>query len=154
MPFGISLSRCLAVYHPSLNLFARATPATLNLYATSKESISLVGDAVEKRCLIPPKPDVPSVLITLNLLSTQTLRESERLSSPFSMVENSSYLQNKNWLRKVFKYYLLHAVAPDYRIESLRDYPYSRSSCPLRGLQLVRIMSSPRIMVSKLDDLV
>ena len=68
------------------------------------------------------------------------------------MVENSSYLQNKNWLRKVFKYYLLHAVAPDYRIESLRDYPYSRSSCPFRGLQLVRIMPSPRIMVSKLDD--
>ena len=146
MPLEISPSRCPAVYHPSLNLFARVTPATLNLYATSKESISLVGDAVEKWGLIPLEPDVTSVLITLVPALTQTLLESERSSSPFSMVENSSYQQNKNWLRKVESLNttfstlwpptigLSHVgiiLAVARRVLS-EDYNFSKS-CPLRG---------------------
>ena len=58
-------------------------------------------------------------------------------SSP--MVENGCYLQNDHTLREAyyeFKYYLLCAVATDYTIKSLREYPCSRS-CPIRGLQLV-----------------
>ena len=115
--------------------------ATWNSLAASKEDISPVekrGLSVEKWGLTPPEPDVPSVLTLLAPAPSQTLLESESLSSLLLMVENSGYLQNENWLREVleFKYYLLHAVAPDYRIKSLRDYSYSRSSCPLRGLQL------------------
>ena len=78
-----------------------ATPATPNLYAASKEGISLVGDSVEKWGLIPPEPYVPSVLTPLAPASTQTLLGSEHSSSPLLTVENSSHLQNENWLREV-----------------------------------------------------
>ena len=66
MPFGISLAQYQFVYRPLLwNAFVGATPATPNLYATSKEGISLVRDSVEKWGLIPPELDVPSVLTLL-----------------------------------------------------------------------------------------
>ena len=61
----------------------------------------LVGDSVEKWGLIPPEPDVPSVLTSLALVPIQTLLGSERLSSPLSMVDSSNHLQNENWLREV-----------------------------------------------------
>ena len=77
------------------------TPAVSNFYAASKEGISLVGDSVEKRGLIPPEPDVPSVPTPLALVPIYTLLGSERSSSPLSMMESSSHLQNENKLREV-----------------------------------------------------
>ena len=78
-----------------------ATPATPNFYAASKEGISLAENSVENWGLIPPGPDIPSVLTLLALAPTQTLLGSERSSSPLSIVESSSYLQNENKLREV-----------------------------------------------------
>ena len=77
------------------------TSTVSNFYAASKEGISLAGDSVEKRGLILPKPDVPSVLTPLALVPTHTLHGSERSSSPLLMAKNSSHLQNENKLREV-----------------------------------------------------
>ena len=102
MPFGISLAQYQFVYRPLLwNAFVGATPATPNLYDASKEGISPVGDSVEKWGLIRSEPDIPSVLTPLAPAPSQTSLESESLSSPLLMVENSSHLQNENWLREV-----------------------------------------------------
>ena len=108
---------------------------------------------VEKWGLIPPEPDVPPVLISLAPASSQICFVGEFVLAPFDV--GTQWLPTKRKLVTLsikFKYYLLHAVAPDYRIKSLRDYSYSRSSCPLRGLQLFRIVPSPRVIMSKLDD--
>ena len=134
-------------YRSSLRTsFVGPTPAMPNLYAASKEGILLVGDSVEKWGLIPPEPDVPSVLTLPALAPTQTLLGSGRLSSPLSMVESGSYLQNENMLLKALSlnatfftwllpttgsspFGITHAVARHVLFE---DYN-SSESCPLRG---------------------